>query len=212
MAFIYVLPMHIWESVEDPVEFGNDEMIGSGPFMLTEASQGEFVELEANKQHWGTPPHVDGVIFQVFEADDARVTALTTGQIDAMVDVPETAIPALQNTENVMVHIADVGAGGSLTDIIFNITEDENCPTEEEGGVCSGHPALKDLAVRQALAHAVDKEQLITVATSGTGTPGLSLVPPGLGDFYASGITDYAFDIATAQHDPRRCRLRRQRR
>ena len=65
MAFIYVLPMHIWESVEDAVEFGNDEMIGSGPFKFADASQGEFVELEANKEHWGTPPNIDGVIFQV---------------------------------------------------------------------------------------------------------------------------------------------------
>jgi peptide/nickel transport system substrate-binding protein len=196
MAFIYVLPMHVWEEVEDPVEFGNDEMIGSGPFMLADASQGEFVELESFADHWGTPPNVDGVIFQTFEADDARVTALTTSQIDAMLDVPETAIPALQNEENITVHIADVAAGGSLTDIFFNIVSEEDCPPDD--GVCSGHPALKDLAVRQALAHATDKEQLITVATSGTGSPGLSLVPPGLGDFYASHITDYAFDIDAA--------------
>jgi peptide/nickel transport system substrate-binding protein len=196
MAFIYVLPMHIWESVEDPVEFGNDEMIGSGPFSLVEADQGVSVELAANKEHWGTPPNIDGVIFQTYEADDARVTALTTSQIDAMLDVPETAIPALQNDENLAVHIAEVAAGGSLTDIIFNVTEDDDCPPDD--GVCSGHPALRDVAVRQALAHATDKEQLITVATSGTGSPGLSLVPPGLGDYYASEIQDYAFDIAEA--------------
>ena len=30
------------------------------------------------------------------------------------------------------------------------------------------------------------------------GSPGLSLVPPGLGEFYASEIEDYAFDIAAA--------------
>ena len=199
MVFIYVLPMHVWESVEDPVAFGNDEMIGSGPFTLAEASQGEFVELEANEEHWGTPPNIDGVIFQTYEADDARVTALTTGEIDALLDVPEVAIPSLQNTENVTVHIADVGAAGSLTDIIFNVLEDENCPRDEvEDAACSGHPALKDLAVRQALAHAVDKQRLITEATAGTATPGLSLVPPGLGDFYGSDIEDYPFDIDAA--------------
>jgi peptide/nickel transport system substrate-binding protein len=205
MAFIYVLPKHIWESVEDPVEFANEEMIGSGPFSFVAAEQGVSVELAAYKDHWGSPPNVDGVLFQTFEADDARVTALTTGQIDAMLDVPETAIPSLENAENVAVHIAETAAGGSLTDIIFNITEEENCPPDDpettdvdETGVCSGHPALKDLAVRQALAHATDKEQLITVATGGTGSPGLSLVPPGLGDYYASEIGDYAFDIDEA--------------
>ena len=53
MAFIYVLPKHIWEEVEDPVEFGNDEMIGSGPFSLVEADQGVSVELAANTEYWG---------------------------------------------------------------------------------------------------------------------------------------------------------------
>ena len=204
MAFIYVLPKHIWESVDDAVEFSNDDMIGSGPFSLAEASQGEFVELAANTDYWGEGPNVDGVIFQTFEADDARVTALTTGQIDAMLDVPETTIPSLQNTENVALHVAETAAGGSLSDIIFNVTEDADCPeddpetTDVEEGVCSGHPALRDLAVRRALAHAVDKEQLLTIGTGGTGSAGLSLVPPGLGDFYASEIEDYAFDIDEA--------------
>jgi len=196
LAFIYVLPMHIWEGVEDVVEFGNDDMIGSGPFKLAEASQGEFVELESNAEYWATPANIDGIIFQVFGTDDARVTALTTGQIDAIVDVPYTSITTLQNTENVTVHIADVAAGGSLTDIMFNMTADADCPPDD--GVCSGHPALKDLEVRRALSMATDKQQLITVATLGTGSPGLSLVPPGLGDFYASEVADHPFDVDAA--------------
>lgn len=196
MAFIYVLPMHIWEAEEDPVAFENAEMIGSGPFSLVEASQGEFVELAANTEHWNTPPHVDGVIFQTIGNADARVTALSTGEVDAITEFPATAVSALQNTENVQVHIADVAAGGSLRDVFFNITTEENCPPED--GVCSGHPALKDLAVRRALAHAVDKQQIIDVATLGTASPGLSLVPPGLGDFYAADIEDYAYDVDAA--------------
>lgn len=201
MVFIYVLPKHIWEKVDDPVAFTNEEMIGSGPFKLKEASQGEFVDLAANKDYWKTPPNVDEVIFQVIENDDARVTALTDGQVDAITDVPETAIPSLQNTENVTVHIADVAAGGSLSDIFFNVVSDEDCPADDGSGQpakCSGHPALKDLAVRQALAHATDKEQLVTVGTGGLGTPGLSLVPPGLGAFFASEIKDYDFDVDKA--------------
>jgi peptide/nickel transport system substrate-binding protein len=205
MAFIYVLPQHIWEAEADPVAFENAEMVGSGPFSLVEASQGEFVELAANHEHWKTPPNIDGVIFQTITNADARVTALTTGDVDAISEFPATAVSALQNTENVTVHIADVAAGGSLRDVFFNVTSDEDCPQDDpetadvdETGVCSGHPALKDLAVRQALATAVDKQQIIDVATLGTASPGLSLVPPGLGDFFASDIEDYPFDPAAA--------------
>ena len=196
MAFIYVLPMHIWESEESAVDFENAEMVGSGPFKLVEAVQNESVELAANTEYWATPPNVDGVIFQTIDNADARITALTTGDVDAINEFPATAVSTLQNAENVEVHIADIGAGGSLRDVFFNIVADEDCPAD--GGVCSGHPALKDLAVRQALAHATDKQQIIDVATLGTASPGLSMVPPGLGDYYGSEIEDYAYDVDAA--------------
>jgi peptide/nickel transport system substrate-binding protein len=205
MAFIYVLPQHIWEAEADAVAFENAEMVGSGSFSLVEASQGEFVELAANKEHWNAAPNIDGVIFQTITNADARVTALTTGEVDAITEFPATAVSTLQNAENVTVHIANVAAGGSLRDVFFNVTSEENCPQDDpettdvdETGVCSGHPALQDVAVRQALAMATDKQQIIDVATLGTASPGLSLVPPGLGDFFASEIEDYPFDTAAA--------------
>ena len=195
MAFIYILPQHIWEGEEDAVAFENEEMIGSGPFRLAEYAQGESVELETNDDYWGTGASIDGVIFQTIENPDARVTALTTGEVDAINEFPATAVTALQNSENVAVHLADIAAGGSLRDVFFNVTAEEDCPAD---GVCSGHPALRDVAVRQALAMAIDKQEIIDVATLGTGSAGLSLVPPGLGDFYASEVEDWAYDPEAA--------------
>jgi peptide/nickel transport system substrate-binding protein len=52
--------------------------------------------------------------------------------------------------------------------------------------------------VRQALAHATDKQQIIDVVLLGLGTPGLTLIPDGLGVFFNSSLEDYAFDIAAA--------------
>lgn len=205
MVFIYVLPEHIWAEAGDPVAFENEEMIGSGPFTLADYSRNEFTELAANDDYWQTPANIDGVIFQTYDNADARVTALTTGEIDAVTEFPVTAVPTLQNDENITVHIADVAAGGSLRDVFFNIVEDENCPQDDpetddvdETAACTGHPALKDLDVRRALAMAVDKQQLLDVATGGTGSPGLSLVPPGLGEFYASDVQDHPFDVEAA--------------
>ncbi len=196
MVFMYVIPKHIWETEDDPVAFDNLDMIGSGPFKVAEYSQGEFVELETNTEYWQTPANIDGVIFQTIDNPDARATALTTGEVDAITEFPATAVSTLQNAENVNVHIADIGAGGAFRDVFFNVVSDEDCPAED--GVCSGHPALKDLAVRQALATATDKEQIIDVATLGTSSAGLSVVPPGLGDFYASDVQDYAYDVDAA--------------
>ena len=133
MAAIYVIPEHIWADV-DPQEFGNEEMIGTGPFTLTDASQGEFVQLASNPDYWGTAAAIDGVIFQTITNADARITALTTGEIDALTEFPATAITTLENAENVVVNSAAT-PGGQLRDIIFNTTTEENCPADV--GVCS---------------------------------------------------------------------------
>lgn len=200
MLFMYVLPMHIWEA-EDALTFENEEMIGSGPFRLTEFVQNESVQLEAFEDYYAGRAIIDEVIFQTIENADARVTALTNGEIDLLGEFQVTAIPELRGQENIQVCVSDVAAGGSLTDIIFNVVSDEDCPQddpatedEDETGVCSGHPALKEVEVRQALAMATDKQELIAVAEGGLATPGIGLVPVGLGAFYASELTDYAFD------------------
>jgi peptide/nickel transport system substrate-binding protein len=64
--------------------------------------------------------------------------------------------------------------------------------------VCSGHPALRDLEVRQALAKATDKQQIIDVATLGTAAQGLTIVTNGLGAFYLGTDSDYTFDVDAA--------------
>ena len=205
MLFMYVLPEHIWAAVGDPATFANTEMIGSGPFRLTEFRHDEFTRLAAFDGYYAGRPNIDEVIFHRIDNPDARVNALTTDAIDLLGEFPVTALPALQNAENVEVFIADVAAGGDLSGIVFNVMEQANCPADDlatadvnEAGVCSGHPALRDLQVRRALAAATNKQELIDVAEGGLATPGLGLVPVGLGEFYASHVPDYPYDIAAA--------------
>jgi peptide/nickel transport system substrate-binding protein len=195
LVFLYVLPKHIWEGV-NKLEYENVEMVGSGAFKMTEYAQNEFVRLTANKEHFATPPKVDEVIFQTFENQDALVQAIKTGQLDMITEMPNTAVVALKNAENVEVVVGSPLAP-DVSDIVFNQTEDENCP-KDAGGVCTGHPALRDRDVRLALAHATDKQKLIDVILLGLGAPGLTLIPDGLGVWYNDSLKDYEFDVAKA--------------
>jgi len=174
---------HIWSQYDDPtgaVEFENEEMIGTGAFQMLEYGQGEFVHLGAVKDHPINPPKIDEVVFQTFDNQDALVQALVTGQVDMITEMPNTAVPTLRNTENVEL-VVGAPLAPEVTDIIPNQTSEENCPAED--GVCSGHPALKDLTVRKALAYATDKQKIIDVVLLGLGTPG-NLSP---GDPYRLG-------------------------
>ena len=195
LVFLYVLPEHIWSQVENPGEFENAEMIGSGPFKLVDYRQNEYVTLEAVKDHFLNPPKVDGAVFQTFDSQDALVQALRTGQVDMITEMPATAVVSLRNEPDIQV-VSGPPFSPSVADIIFNVTEPENCPPED--GVCSGHPALRDRQVRLALAHATDKQQIIDVVLLGLGSPGLTLIPDSMGAFYDSAIEDYAYDIDLA--------------
>jgi peptide/nickel transport system substrate-binding protein len=196
MLFMYVLPKHIWEEQDDPIAFENEEMVGSGPFELASYEQGVSMELDANTDYWNGRPNVDSLIFQTIENPDARVSALTNGDVDMITEFPATAVTTLRNADNVEVYVAD-STSGSLTDVFFNVVDPADCPTDD-GGLCTGHPALRDLAVRKALALAMDKQQIVDVALLGLGSTGLSLVPPGLGEWYASDVEDYPFDVDAA--------------
>ena len=195
LVFLYVLPEHIWSQVENPGEFENLEMIGSGSFKLNEYKQNEFVVLDAVKDHYLNPPKIDGAVFQTFENQDALVQAIKTGQVDMITEMPNTAIVSLRNEPNVQL-VTGPPFSPSLTDIIFNVTAEENCPPDD--GVCSGHPALKDRNVRVALAHATDKQQIIDVVLLGLGSPGLTLIPDSLGVYYNDQLEDYAYDLDQA--------------
>jgi peptide/nickel transport system substrate-binding protein len=194
LVYLYVLPKHIWEN-EDPVEFENTEMIGSGPFKMVEYEQNTFVHLAANKDH-PHAPKIDEVIFQTFESNDALVQAIKTGQVDMITEFPATAIDSLREAENVEV-VTGAPFAPTVTDVIFNQCTAGNCP--EGDGVCSGHPSLQDRNVRLALSYATDKQKIIDVIYLGLASPGTTLIPDGLGVWYNSSIKDYEYDVAKAK-------------
>lgn len=199
LSYLYILPEHIWGQYATPpgsVEFENLEMIGTGPFKMAEYSQNQFVRLAANKEHFQNPPKVDEVIFRTYESQDVLVQSLRNGETDMITEMPATAVSALQNEENIAV-VTGAPFAPDVSDIIFNQADPETCPTDV-GGLCTGHPALRDRNVRLALAHATNKQQLIDVVQLGFATPGLTLIPDGLGRWYNNTLEDYAFDVDLA--------------
>lgn len=199
LSYLYIVPQHIWQDhFEAPasVEFENLEMIGTGPFKMAEYAQNEFVRLTANKDHFQNPPKIDEVVFQTFESQDVLVQSLKGGQVDMITEMPATAVETLKGEAAIEV-VTGAPFAPDVSDIIFNQVDPENCPTDV-GGLCTGHPALRDRNVRLALAHATDKQKLIDIVQLGFATPGLTLIPDGLGHWYNDTLTDFEFDVDKA--------------
>ena len=199
LVFLYILPEHIWKDHAEgdaAAAFENNEMIGSGPFKMLENKPNEFIRLGVNKDYYDGPAKVDEVIFQVFSNSDVLVQALKTGQVDMITSGPPTSVESLKKETNLKV-VTGAPLSPSLADIVLNMADPEQCPTDA-GGLCTGHPALRDKQVRQALAYATDKKKIIDVVLLGLATPGIALIPDGMGEWFNKDIKDYEFDITKA--------------
>lgn len=199
LVYLYILPEHIWSEQETngtTVEFENYPLVGSGPFKVIDYAQNEYVHLARNSNWYGVQPKIDEVVFQAFSNEDALVQAIKTGQVDMIREMPLTAVETLKNTPNVVV-VTGPPLAPDVSDIIIDQVSPENCPTEE-GGICSGHPALRDKVVREALSYATNKQELIDVVLLGMGDPGVTLIPDSLVPWFNSSIKDRAYDVARA--------------
>jgi peptide/nickel transport system substrate-binding protein len=163
---VYILPEHIWGKLDDKAITKYDALdgVGSGPFVLDEWKRGQYIRTKANPSYWGGEPAVDEVIFRLFNNADAMVAALRTGEIDAAHDVPSAAFKDFETDED---FVAVQGYQGGFEELAINAGD----------GVKDPHPALLDLKVRQAVAHAIDRETLIEKVLVGLAQPGEVMSP-----------------------------------
>ncbi len=197
LVFLFILPEHIWAPWADrATQFPNRAMVGSGPFRLVDFKPNEYIRLAAFRRHPLSPPKASEVLFVTYGSFDALVQAVRTGQVDAITELPYTAVAALRRAPQVSVAVGAPMAPGTY-DLKLDQRDPASCPPA--GGVCSGHPALRDVRVRRALAMATPKQEIIDVVLMGFGLPGRTLIPDALGAWYDRDLADYPYDPAAAR-------------
>ncbi len=182
---VYILPKHIWEDVpaDETKTFKNEPAIGSGPFQAMEWKEGQSVRLEANPDYFRGAPHIDEIIFQLYDNDDTMVQALKNGEVDYIAWFPINLFKSLENQEGIETNSApDPG----FTELGFNLYEPSPEAIEEFGApeTSTGNPALLDPLVREAINWSIDEEELTQRILQGEGIPGSTLVPPALARYH----------------------------
>jgi peptide/nickel transport system substrate-binding protein len=164
---IYIVPKHIYEeiSADDLGSYEALDGVGSGPFHLTDYTRGQSWTMEANPNWWGGETYIDEVVFRPFANPDAMVTALQRGEIDAAHNIPAGAVPVLEDEPDIEVI---EGQQGGFDELALNAGG---------GPVPGGHPALEDLAVRQAVNYAIDKEAIVDRVYDGLAEPATTMSP-----------------------------------
>lgn len=139
-----MLPEHILKDV-DPGDWGTDDFnrapIGTGKYKFAEWKAGQYIKLERNDDYYGQMPSIKYVTLQ-FGADTTLVAALMNGEIDVLYGLPSS------EAENVM---------AMPNSTVYNYEQ----MTVYYIGLNQLDPALSDLRVRQALAHALDKQTIL---------------------------------------------------
>jgi peptide/nickel transport system substrate-binding protein len=185
LMYVWILPESVWGEMtyDEVMEFEDiSAATGTGPYMLKEWSEGEYMILEANKDYWRTTPMIDQIVYHEYATEDAVVQALLAGEID-MIDaavIPATAIQTLQDAENVHVAIME---STTIDELIINSHENGTQPD-----------SIWDAEIRRAMAYAIDQQQIINVAYLGYADAATTVVPKSLGDWHNSDIQPIPFD------------------
>lgn len=157
-----IVPEHVWKDVADPVTEINSDPVGTGAFTVKTFSAQSYM-LTANPDYWGGEPAVKNVRFISLDSADAASAALVAGDVDWM----SAFLPGLEDIIATNPDLAYVNTP-AMTASIFT------CSDAAAG--CVGPQT--ETAVRQAIYHALNREQLNNLAGGGfaaTASPTLLL-------------------------------------
>ncbi len=153
---------------------------GTGPFQIQLWDPERKIALKRFEDHWRGPAGVEQVIFLPVSESATRIQQLERGQIDIADNLPPPALDEVVKRDGIEEQSVDALNIGYL------------CLQTEK-------PPLDNVKVRQAIAHAIDKEYLIKVGYGGHATPAVTMVPRNMTDWYNNDIEDRAFDLEKAK-------------
>ncbi|QCB95266.1 ABC transporter substrate-binding protein [Cellulomonas shaoxiangyii] len=159
-------------------EYATAHPTGTGPYVFESWSPGEEVVLTANEDYWGEQGQVRRIVFPIISDATARRQALQAGDIDGYDLVGPADVSALEEAGFQIVNRDP-----------FNILY---------LGMNQANPDLADVRVRQAIAHAVNKEALVAQTLPEGTEVATNFVPP--------SVVGWNEDVATYEYDPDKAR------
>ena len=195
------LPSHLYaEDYSDVMDTPLNEApaVSAGPFVFNEWTRDDNATVLRNDTYWKGAPNMDGWIYKIVPDPGARLAQLQTGELDLIGVQPEQLTTVqLDSSLNLHTYKDD---GYSYIGLNLANPEKPLAGQDEEGNLIEQdpHPILGDLAVRQAIAHALDYETIISKVYLGQGYQIASNVLPAVGWAHDPSIQPYAFDTELA--------------
>ena len=154
------------ESVEDGTI--NTEPLGTGPFQISDFQPGTRLLLTRNPHYWQEGlPYLDEVEIRIIPDESVRRSALISGDVDWAIAVPPQAVEELRGREDIIISEVPAGAYWYI-------------------GLNLEREPLNDVRVRQAIAFAINRNNLATAGAFGNAEVTQDPIP-------SSSVWDFGF-------------------
>lgn len=147
--------------------------IGTGPFQLVEFVEQDYTRLEKFADYWGEPAHLDAVTLKYYENTASLATNYLAGAIDGF-NSNAGGWKELEGSE----YVQNVRHSNAVQLLALN----------------NEFEPFKDVRVRQAVAYAVDADEIIEKVSYGLGTKSGTPVIPGLQKYFNDELTS-VYDV-----------------
>ena len=144
--------------------------IGTGPYKFVRWSKDEEIVLEANDAYWRGAPQIKTVVFRPIPDDAVRVAALQNGEIDLAVNIPPHLGAIIDKHPKLFLSTAP-----SIRTIQLMIYSHQMDAQHKATGPYNGPTA--DKRVRQAIAYAIDADEIIKSVLDGKGVRVATMLP-----------------------------------
>jgi peptide/nickel transport system substrate-binding protein len=182
-ASLAILPRHLLKGEDiNTTPFARDP-VGAGPYRLHRWETGQSLQLAADDTYFDGRPYIDRVTFRVIPDTTTQFLELAAGNLDEMSPSPALFQRTFPRREDLRERVATYDyLGNNYTYLGFNLRR----------------KPFDDVRVRRAIAHAIDREELIQGVLLGLGR---RISAP-----YKPGTRWYPDDIQPYRYDPEKAR------
>lgn len=132
--------------------------VGTGPFLLNNYQTGQYIRLTRNRNYWKGLPRMAQVVIDMSAGGTGRLSKLLTGECDVLAYPAASQISILRDDPRLRLTLRP---GMNVAYLAFNTRK----------------PPLNRIAVRQALALAINNERLMQSIYYGTAETAASILP-----------------------------------
>ncbi|MGC9324266.1 MAG: peptide-binding protein [Desulfomonilia bacterium] len=178
---LQMLPEHLLKDQDITATPFSRAPIGTGPFKFVHWETGVKITLEANEHHFAGRPYLDGIVYRIIPDQNTQFMELRAGNIDIMGLSPLQYLRQTDTQDFAAMYTKYQYLSDGYTYLGFNLNR----------------KPFDDARVRQAIAYAIDKEEIIKGVLLGMGEIATGPYKPGT-IWYNPDVAEYPYDTDKA--------------